>query len=359
MLRKSTVAMAMLACFATSASAATVFQAENGDYLQVFGEVGVGGYLGVKEKFKQYHSEDSYIDDTFATLGAKGKVSVFDYRLELDYERENWDGGSGDMVLHIDKAWLGYQFDEHNYVEFGLTDTAFDDYDAYGDLTFDTGAETNEAGDQSKTIKYEGTYDVFKVGVSFSYKGESSSGADYGNVTNGYIGYFGEDLSVVLGAERRNGSAGTSKYGATRIYGLGLRYNITSDLLLGVNGYIERMDLGECTVMLDPSRPWEEPASSCNRYEEHKNKAGLVGLQYSINERWDVVGTINYEQLDKWDRDGKVWDGNQEAWDARGKSRTFQTIGVRYKPSRSSVIEVEGNIGDTYQDAYAKVKVFF
>ncbi|MCG3731933.1 porin [Vibrio cincinnatiensis] len=358
--RKSVLPLALSAVFLAlpiTSQAARIYTAENGDYMDVFGEVGVGGYFGTKAKYKQYHSDDSYIDDTFATFGSKGRVGIFDYRIELDYERENWRGGSGDMELHIDKAWLGYRINQYHYLEFGLTDTAFDDYDAYGDLTFDTGAETGEAGDQDKTIKYEGNYQNFAVGLSYSYKGKSSSGQAQGNITNGYVGYFGDEFSMVLGAERRNGSAGESKYGLFKLYGVGLRYAITDQLLLGLNGFIEYEEIGECTTTSDP---WVDPAIKvCNRYQEFKNQGGLVSFQYSLNERWDLVGSANYEAYKDWDRGSQQWGGDDALWEAMGRSRTFHTIGVRYKPSRSSVIEIEGNIGEAYQDAYAKATVFF
>ncbi|WP_337247214.1 porin, partial [Vibrio sp. V26_P1S5P106] len=358
--RKSVLPLALSAVFLAlpmMSQAARVYNAENGDYMDVFGEVGVGGYFGNKTQYKQYHSDDSFIDDTFATFGSKGRVSIFDYRIELDYGRENWRGGTGDMVLQIDKAWLGYRYSPYHYVEFGLTDTAFDDYDAYGDLTFDTGAETGEAGDQAKTIKYEGNYQKFAVGVSYSYKGESSSGQAQGNITNGYVGYFGDEFSMVLGAERRNGSSGESKYGLYKLYGLGLRYAATEKLLLGLNGFIEYEEIGECTTTSDD---WVDPAIQvCNRYQEFKNQGGLASFQYSLNERWDVVGSVNYEAYKDWDRGSQQWGHDVELWEAMGRSRSFQTIGVRYKPSRASVIEVEGNIGEAYQDVYAKAKVFF
>lgn len=263
------------------------------------------------------------------------------------------------MVLHIDKAWLGYRLNQNHYVEFGLTDTAFDDYDAFGDLTLDRGADlTGEAGDQDRTIKYEGKYQNFALGVSYSYRGESSSGAALGNITNGYLGYFGEQFSLVLGAEKRNGSAGESKYGEARIYGLGARYSVTENILLGINGFIEFEDLGECTTTSDP---WVEQAKMvCNRYQEFENKGGVVSLQYSLNEHWDLVGSVQYEEYQAWDRDDQdKWGKDQVLWEEIGKSRTFQTLGVRYKPNRSSAIEIEGYTGESYQNVYAKASVFF
>ena len=132
-------------------------------------------------------------------------------------------GGSGDMVLAIDKMFIGYEFIENHAIEFGLTDTALDDYDKFGDFTFDTTVETGEAGDQANTLKYEGSLSDFKMGVSYSYDGQSASGSALGDVVNGYVGYFSQYIDIAVGAETRTGSKGESKYGEQVLFAAGLR----------------------------------------------------------------------------------------------------------------------------------------
>ncbi|XAG21867.1 porin [bacterium 19PA01SH03] len=361
--RKSALPLALSAVFlALSASghAARVYTADNGDYMDVFGEVGVGGYFGNKAKFNQFNADESFIDDSFATLGAKGQVGGIHYRLELDYLRENWPGGNGEMVTEVDKVWLGYRISPQHNIEIGLNDTAFDDYDAFGDLTIEGGAETKEAGDQSRTIKYEGHYfDLIRVGVSYSYRAESSSGTPLGNTVNGYVGYFSDPLSVVFGAEKRNGSGGEARVGEKTLYGIGLRYAITSDILLGINGFIEYQDEAQRRTLIKEAVGDQPAVYQFNDYQELKNHGGLVSLQYSLTPQWDLIGSVNYEEYQKWDKFDEFWDGDVDRWDSWGKRRTWQTVGVRYKPTRSSVIEIEANIDDSHYRSYAKATVFF
>ncbi|MGT0150365.1 hypothetical protein ACT691_16680 [Vibrio metschnikovii] len=44
---------------------------------------------------------------------------------------------------------------------------------------------------------------------------------------------------------------------------------------------------------------------------------------------------------------------------AGGRAALWQTVGVRYKPSRSAVIELEANIGEAHYESYAKARIFF
>lgn len=100
---------------ASAAQAATIYENENGDYLKLYGEVGVGGHIGANFEYGEFYTDEkSYIDDSFATMGVRGKNGRMHYRLELDYERENWQYGSGDLVLSIDKLFLGYDLLESN-----------------------------------------------------------------------------------------------------------------------------------------------------------------------------------------------------------------------------------------------------
>ncbi|WP_064604769.1 porin [Photobacterium sp. J15] len=353
---KTALAVLISAIFAAPClQAATIYQDDNGDYLKLYGEVGVGGHFGADEDSGEFFSDDSYIDDSFATMGVKGKNGEIFYRLELDYERENWKGGSGDMTLSIDKMFLGYQLNDYHYFEVGLTDTAFDDYDKWGDFTFDTTVETGEAGDQDATVKYEGTYGDFKLGTSYSYNAKSSSGSLLGDVVNGYFGYFGERFSAVLGLEGRNGSEGESKYGEQWLAGFGMRVAVTDSLLLGINGYYEEEDIADDKTVVDVSDP-NNPVSVYNDYQKQKNKGALVSAKYIFNENWEMVASSNYETYEKWDETSQQWDTKHHTW---GKERIWGTLGVNFKPTRSSVIAIEGNVGEASQDAYAYARVYF
>ena len=354
--KRNAIAIAISSLFAVSGvNAATIYSNDDGDFLKLYGEVGVGGHFGADYDSGEFYADENYIDDSFGTIGVKGQDGDLQYRLELDYERENWKYGSGDMVMSIDKMFVGYAMNQYNYIEVGLTDTAFDDYDKWGDFTFDTTVETGEAGDQSKTLKYEGNYAGFKVGASYTYKAESSSGSELGNVANGYFGYFGDDFSAVLGAEARSGSDGDSKYGEQKLLGVGARYAINKSLVVGFNGFMEHEDIARDQVTINNTDP-ENVVKVYSNYTTQKNKGALVSGKYILSDKWQFVISANYEEYEKWDDESADWDGTNYEW---GASRTWRTIGVNFKPTKSSVIALEMNQGEASQDAYAYTRIYF
>lgn len=355
MISKKLLAVSILSALAANAGAVTISSSDNGDFVKLYGEVGVGGHFGADYDYGEFYEDQSYIDDSFGTIGIKGRDDKLDYRIELDYERENWRGGTGDMVTSIDKMFVGYTINDHNYIEVGLTDTAFDDYDKWGDFTFDTTVETGEAGDQNRTIKYEGKYAGFKAGASFSYRSESSSGSELGNIVNGYFGYFGDSFSVVAGAETRNGSDGKSKYGEQKLFGFGARYEVIDGLHLGINGYLEEEDIAQNTTTVDNTDP-ENVVKVYNDYQTLDREGALLSAKYVVTSNWEVTASGNYEAYEEWDSSSEHWNGKHTDW---GKSKVWTTVGVNYKPTRSSVISVELNQGEAAQDAYAYARVYF
>lgn len=363
MTKRNAIAIALSSLFiAGGANAATIYKNDNGDFLKLYGEVGVGGHIGADYEYGEFYKDQSFIDDSFATMGVKGLNGKMHYRLELDYERENWKYGSGDMVLAIDKVFLGYDLYQtqgySHYIEAGLTDTAFDDYDKWGDFTFDTTVETGEAGDQDMTVKYEGLYfDVIKVGASYSYDSESSSGSKLGEVVNGYVGYFGERFSAVVGMEGRAGSDGESKYGEQRLVGFGARFAATDQIHIGVNAFFEEEDIGTGTCIANCTNGNDDDdVKVFNDYVTQENKGYLVSGKYIFTSQWEFTASYNFEEYEKWDSDSEVWDTKNHSW---GAERTWGTIGVNYKPTKSSVIALEMNTGEAAQDAYAYARVYF
>ncbi|HAS6097162.1 porin [Vibrio vulnificus] len=363
MLKRNAVAMAISSLLmASAAQAATIYENENGDYLKLYGEVGVGGHIGANFEYGEFYTDEkSYIDDSFATMGVRGKNGRMHYRLELDYERENWQYGSGDLVLSIDKLFLGYDLLESNdfnqYIEVGLTDTAFDDYDKWGDFTFDTTVETGEAGDQDMTIKYEGRFfSDIKVGASYTYGGKSSSGSELGDIVNGYLGYFGERFSAVVGLEGRGGSDGKSKYGEQQLLGFGARFAVTEAIHLGFNAFLEKEDIAQDKTLVSTDPTTGEKSYVYNNFQTEENKGALVSAKYIFTPQWEFTASYNFEQYEKWDNTSDVWDGKDNSW---GKERVWGTLGVNYKPTKSTVIALEMNTGEAAQDAYAYARVYF
>jgi hypothetical protein len=358
MTKRTAIAIALASLFvAGGVNAATVYKSDNGDYVKLYGEVGVGGHFGADYDYGEFYRDKSFIDDSFATMGVKGTKEDVYYRLELDYERENWAYGSGDMVTSIDKLFVGYQLNKNNAIEVGLTDTAFDDYDKYGDFTFDTTVETGEAGDQDRTLKYEGNFDMIRIGASYSYESESSSGSALGDIVNGYIGYFGDQLSAVAGMEMRAGSDGESKYGEQTLYGFGMRYKVNDKLAVGVNAFIEKEDIAQesTNVVVDPTNS-DNNVTVYNDYQERENKGALVSARYELTDKWELTASSNYEEYEQWEIDNNEYGALETEW---GDERTWQTIGINFKPSRSVILAYEQNFGESAQSTYAYARVYF
>lgn len=356
MFKKTALCIALSTLFmGVNAQAATIYEKDNGDNLKLYGEVGVGGHISPNYEYAEFFQDKSYVDDSFATMGIKGNYQAVYYRLELDYERENWKYGSGDMVLAIDKMFIGYHITDNHAVEFGLTDTALDDYDKFGDFTFDTTVETGEAGDQENTLKYEGSLSYFKAAVSYSYKGESTSGAALGDVTNGYIGFFSDYVDLVAGAETRAGSEGESKYGEQVLFAVGARAYFSDSIAIGFNAYVEDEDIAQSDTTIDISDPLN-PVKTYNDYQTLRNKGALVSARYKLNKQWEFTGSYNYEEYEAWAIHNAEYGQADYSW---GDERTWGTVGVNFRPTSAVVFALEGNFGESAQDAYAYARVYF
>ena len=334
-----------------------IYEDQYGHKIDLYGEIGNGGHFNADNKYGEFNSDEEFIDDSFASLGIKGTYDKIYYKLEMDYLRENWQGGSGDMVLEIDKGYFGYLFTSNHALEMGLTDTAFDDYDSYGDFTFDTTVETGEASDQGSTIKYEGQWGYLKFGSSFSFKGKSESGSELGNVSNGYLGLFTDALSIVAGLETLQGSEGVSKQGKKKLAGLGLRLNLGDSFSIGLNGFYEEEYLARSRTPISTASNNDEFTYIYNQYEKLENKGWLASSKVTFNEKWELVMSHNYEEYGQWDESNTQFgDVTKYTW---GKERVWQTLGINFKPYPSVIIAAEGSVGEADQSLYAYTRIYF
>lgn len=350
MLKKTSIAVALSSLLmAATSQAATIYDKANGDFMKIYGEVGVGGHIDTNKDHMvdEFYDDKSYVDDSLATLGITGRRSGMTYRLELDYERENWLGGTNDFVLNIDKIYVGYEFTENHWIELGLTDTAFDDYDHFGDFTFNKSVETGEAGDQENTVKYQGKYADLVFGVSYSYEGEHKNGQLQGDIVNGYFGYMSDFFSAVVGVEGRGGSDGLTKYGEQRLYGLGMRLQVLPELMLGFNGFIEDEDLAT-----------RQSGDAYLDYQEFRNYGATLSVKYALRDNIDLISSANYEEYENWDVESPNFDFT-ELPPEFGKERTWGSVGVDYWPARDVVLSIEGRFGEAPESAYAFARVYF
>lgn len=350
MLKKTTVAIALSSLFlANAASAVTLQESDNGDYLRLYGEVGVGGHLGANPDYNhdEFYDTKGYVDDSFATLGVKGQRQNYIYRLELDYQRRNWLGGDGEFELAIDKMYVGYVFNEHHWIELGLTDTAFDQYDHFGDFTYNKSVETGEAGDQENTVKYEAEFDHIIYGASYSYDGKHKNGSPQGDIANAYLGWMSDIVSVVAGVETRAGSNGESRYGEQELVGLGMRVQITQDFALGFNGFLEDEDIAT-----------HQSGDVYLEYETFRNIGLVLSAQYFLNENWEFIASANHEEYERWDVEGPNYDYTKLPH-VYNKDRRWASLGFNYHPAKDIELSLEGRFGEAPEAGYAFARIYF
>ncbi|MDO6774340.1 porin [Shewanella sp. 3_MG-2023] len=350
MLKKTTVAIALASLFCVNAATAvSLKEGDNGDYIRLFGEVGVGGHFGTNSDYNhdEFYDAKGFVDDSFATLGVKGQNKNYIYRLELDYQRRNWLGGDGEFELAIDKMYVGYVFNDIHWIELGLTDTAFDEYDHFGDFTFNKSVETGEAGDQENTLKYEAKFEHLIYGVSYSYDGKHKSGAAQGDIVNAYVGWMSDFVSIVAGIEARGGSEGISKYGEQQLAGLGIRVKVIPQFSLGFNGFIEDEDLST-----------RKSGDVHLGYETFRNYGATLSAKYDFNESWEFIASANHEQYEGWDVESPNYDYTELPAEY-GKDRQWASLGFNYRPARDIVLSVEGRVGEAPEAAYAYARMYF
>lgn len=59
MLKRNAVAIAISSLFmATAVNAATIYEDDNGDFLKLYGEVGVGGHVGANYEYGEFYTDE-------------------------------------------------------------------------------------------------------------------------------------------------------------------------------------------------------------------------------------------------------------------------------------------------------------
>jgi hypothetical protein len=336
-MKYSTLALTLASILSVgAASAGTVFKNDNGDNLKVYGGAEVGGTFVSDTDKTPFGPDSSFVDDSFMTIGLKGQTGDFYAKFELDAERQDWTADNNIRVI-VDKAYVGYKFAPKQSIEFGRTDTAYDHYDAFGDVTNELGAEISEAGDQDSTIKYKGQFGNIKVGISHSLEGwdgtvdangdpekySYETDSLFGQVTNGYIGYFGDDFSILAGAESGD---------ETEIYSL--------------HGKVKLGDFTVSGLVWDQTKNFNEVESS------EKNIVGAnIGGKYKLTDKLSLLANVNYEDLDN---------VNPTKTDYKSE---WVVVGAEYKYARNVKLAAEIAAGDVLKNgesgALGYVKAYY
>lgn len=316
-MKKAIIAVALTSIITGAAQAATVYEGDNGDNVKVYGGAEVGGTFVSDTDKTTFGPDTTFVDDSFATIGLKGQTGDFYAKFELDAERTDWTT-ENNMRIVIDKAYVGYNIAKGHSVEFGRTDTAYDHVDSFGDVTNELGLGISEAGDQDSTLKYRGTFNNIKVGISHSLEGwdgttdkngnpekySYETDSLYGQVTNGYIGYYGEQFTIIAGAQESD---------ETSIYSLH-----------------SEVELGKITVaglVFDETKNFNKGADTTE-------KGVNLGGKYAMTEKLNLLANVNYSDSDAF---------SEEAY--------FGVVGAEYHYSRNVKLAAEVAFGDVLENA--------
>ncbi|MGF1681836.1 hypothetical protein [Photobacterium minamisatsumaniensis] len=277
-MKKTVLALACAGLFggavSSTASAVTLYQSNDGDYVQMNGRVEVGGWFGKRrndngEKWTWYQG---YVDDTFGDLAFKARTGDIYGVFDFDFERTPWTVDNEFQIV-LDKAYVGWEFLDGHFVELGRNDTAYDDFDSHGDFSINEAVEVKEAGDQDNTVKYHGQINHWAMGVSYSLTGwdEHLTDSREGAVLNGYLGYFADSWTLLAGAET------VKEHG--EIYSLHGTYHLGQWDFGGLISYADRNEV--------------------NGYVSKDNTIGVASAAYQLTRQIQLVATysnINYKE---------------------------------------------------------------
>jgi hypothetical protein len=316
-MKYSTLALALASILSVgAASAATVMEADNGDFLKIYGGAEIGGTIVSDKDKTPFGPTKTFVNDSFLTIGAKGQTKDIYFKFEIDAEHTDWTAENS-MRLVIDKAYVGYKLSKSQSIEFGRTDTAYDHYDAFGDYTNELAAGVSEAGDQDETLKYRAQFGDIKVGISHSLEGwdvETAGGRDYitdsreGKVTNGYVGYFTKGFTVLAAAET--------------VDDRGDIYSVHGEVNL------DKLSLGGFVSVSDRRGG---DGSDANTY--------VLSTKYKLTDKLSLIAAANMVSPEATGQDDATWG----------------VIGAEYKYARNIKLAAEIAQGDVLEDSNGTV----
>lgn len=200
------------------------------DKVSIGAFIEVGGYIGgdTRQSIDAYHFHEASEDATYHTDTAGS--------FRIRYEDGSVFGGMEiDAYMtkknaELDKAFVGYIFDNGVVVTAGLIDSVFDSRSSYGDLAVEFGkgaVETGAGGDvNGVTVEY-GT-DTFYVGFTTILDANSQLGSFNGAVDFTPV----EGLLIGAGFLRSDGAfwgAENDSYS----WNVGVEYQVTEKLIIG------------------------------------------------------------------------------------------------------------------------------
>ncbi|WP_413111549.1 hypothetical protein [Thaumasiovibrio sp. DFM-14] len=330
-MKKNLLAMAIAGvcgiAIVPAASAVSLYENANGDYVSLNGRIEVGGYFGKShtDRGDEYTHYQGFADDSFGDLAFNARSGDVYGLLDIDFERQSWTADNQFQIV-LDKFYVGWEFLDGHFVELGRNDTAYDDVSDLGDFSIDGAVSISDAGDQDNTIKYFGSFGQWIAGISYSLDGWDNYKTDSREewVLNGYVGYAADNWTVLAGAE-------TSKE-----YG--------DHLSLHGEYRLNELSLGGLVALFD--------SEDENAHISSDHVLAVLSAGYQITDAIELVATyshINFDEEYTYVENGKLKKQVSDNW---------VTAGVRYAHTDNVTLAAEILTGSK-EESYGYGKVYF
>lgn len=299
----------------------------------------VGGYIGgdTRQSIDAYHfhetsTEATYHTDTAGSIRVKYKDGQVFGGIEVDAYMTK-------KTAELDKAFVGFKFDNGVTVKGGLIDSVFDARSSYGDLAVEFGkgaVETGAGGDvNGLTVEYKNK--TLYAGVTTILDSNSQTGS-----FNGAIDFKPmEGLLIGAGFLRTDGTF----WGAVNdsySWNVGTEYQVTDKLKIGALYNQFRVNENDESVDLNAfSANFTRNSVDMDQWE--------ISARYKLVEKVTVAAQISSR------------DYTYEAVDAHTLSDAgmFYGLGAFYDYSKNTRFSADYQYGTALNESMAYVKAAF
>jgi len=341
--KKQLLATAITAVLAMGTSA-TVNAGNITDKVSLGAFMEVGGYIGGEERqsidayhFHEKSNEAIFHTDTAGSIRVKYKDGQVFGGIEVDAYATK-------KTAELDKAFVGFKFNNGVTVKGGLIDSVFDARSSYGDLAveFGKGAVETGAGGDVNGLTTEYSNNAIYIGVTAIQDSNSQNGS-----FNGAIDFKPmEDLLIGAGFLRTDGifwGAINDSYS----WNVGAEYQATDKLKIGALYNQYRVNENDESVDLNAGGN-----SSADGYEA-RNSVDMdqweISARYKLAEKLTVAGQVS-------SRDYTL---EAENADTLSDSGMFYGFGAFYDYSKNTRFSADYQYGTALNESMGYVKAAF
>jgi len=347
--KKQLLATAVTAVLAMGTS--TVANAGNiTDKVSLGAFMEVGGYIGgnTRQSIDAYHfneksEEATYHTDTAGSIRVKYKDGQVFGGIEVDaYMNKD---------ANLDKAFVGFKFDNGVTVKGGLIDSVFDARSSYGDLAveFGKGAVETGAGGDVNGITAEYKNDRLYAGVTAIHDSNSQTGSFNGAVDFKPM----EGLLIGAGFLRTDGTF-WGKVNDSYSWNIGTEYQVTDKLKIGALYNQYRVNENDESVDLNAF------SASFTRNSVDMDQWEISG-RYKLAEKLTVAAQVSSRDYTYEDKEYKVNDDSplQNDTNTLSDSGMFYGFGAFYDYSKNTRFSADYQYGVALKESMGYIKAAF